>query len=101
MKREEFIAAIGYQGESAIIDKQLLHDIKGLGTEDLIDKGLYKAAFCSALFDENAGTGDKGTENVLAAYNKNLGKQVASVEDLKRLFGVFSIPEGIAKTTMI
>ncbi|MBN2510723.1 MAG: hypothetical protein JXB03_10615 [Spirochaetales bacterium] len=97
MKREEFIATIGYQGDTAITDKNFMSEVKSMNTSALLEKGLFKAAFCSAIY-HTKDTGDASEEQlVLDAYNVNKGVRLTSVDALKRIFGVFGIPEEIAK----
>ena len=101
MKREEFIATVGYQGDTALVDKNLLRTVKDLDTGALLEKGFYKAAFCSALY-KSSESGDFSEEQlVLENYNNNHGVQVPSVEALKRIFGVYNIPEHIERTSLI
>ena len=97
MKREEFVFTIGYQGDTAIVDGQALKKYKKISTTELLEKGLYKSAFCAALYsgDENE------LEAVLKAYNEKSDIQYDSVLALKRLFGVFDIPEDITKVNYI
>ena len=97
MKREEFVFTIGYQGQSAIVDGQAMKKYKSLSTRDLAEKGLFKEAFCSALFSGRK----EETQIVLKQYNKVSGTAILSEEELMRLFGVFGIPEGITKSNVL
>ena len=56
MKRDEFVFVLGYQGDKAIVDGHAKKLFKGASTGELIEKGLFKAAFCSALY---AGTAEE------------------------------------------
>ena len=53
MTRKEFTFTIGFQGDTAIVDKRAMRQYGRLSTMDLAEKGLYRAAFCSALFSGN------------------------------------------------
>ena len=101
MKREEFIATVGYQGDTALVDRNILSAVKGLNTNELLEKGLFKAAFCSALFSSSKDNGSLEEKLVLDYYNSKNQAQIPSVDGLKRLFGVYNIPENIEKTTLI
>lgn len=93
MKREDFVFSIGYSGDTAIVDKGARSRYKDLNTAELLEKGLYRAAFCSALFSEQ----DSDVENVMQVVNKQCGTSINSILQLKRLYGVFSIPENVSK----
>ena len=97
MKKEEFSNTIGYSGNSSIVDKGNLKNYGRLEVSNLLENGLYKQAFSKALFDGDV----NGQETVLASYNEVCGSAYSSVEELKRLFGVFEVPEGIKKIKRI
>lgn len=97
MKRDEFIFTIGYQGQVALVDGHSLKAYKNLSTLELSEKGLFKEAFCAALYDDN----QEEMEQVLAAYNRKSGSNYSSIENLKRLFGVFDVPEKVDKVKII
>ncbi|QEN07421.1 hypothetical protein EXM22_05235 [Oceanispirochaeta crateris] len=95
MKRDDFVSTIGYSGNSAIADKKLQKP--GTPIETLLELGLYKAAFSKALYDENV----HEQEMVLEAYNKASKSSYKSIEELKRLFGVFRVPDKITRVKRI
>ncbi len=97
MTREEFVFSIGFQGESAIIDGKAKKEYGRLGTKELADKGLYRAAFCSALYEDN---GDD-LKYVLNAYNEKSGATLTEIDDMKKLLGVYTVPDGIKKISVI
>jgi hypothetical protein len=97
MRREDFVFCIGYEGATAIVDGRLMRQNASRTTRQLAEKGLFKQALCSALFAGN----DNELAEVLALYNKGTGSSVASVEDLKRIFGVSGVPEGVKKVTVV
>ena len=97
MKKIDFIFAIGYQGVSAIVDKHAKSRYGSLTSEQLAEKGLFKSAFCNALYDEDAAT----LENVVGIYNKMSGETLSSVESMKRLLGVFDVPDNISRVTYV
>jgi hypothetical protein len=91
--REDFIFVIGYSGGTAIVDAAQRRRFGTLPTLELASHGLYKAAVSSAVF-----AGDQAELGaVLDAYNAASTHPVQNVEHLKRLFGVFDVPEGITR----
>ena len=91
--REDFIFVIGYSGGTAIVDAAQRRKYGHLGTKELAEQGLHKAALSSAVH-----SGDpQELELVLSAYNAQTAHPVQSVEHLRRLFGVFDVPDGITR----
>ena len=97
MKREEFSNTIGYSGNSSIVDKSNIKKYGGMDGDALLEKGLYKQAFSKALYEDNRDE----QENVLKSYNAVSGSSYSSVEELKRLFGVFIVPQDITRVKRI
>ncbi|MDA3957783.1 hypothetical protein [Oceanispirochaeta sp.] len=95
MKKDDFVSTIGYSGDSAIVDKKLQKP--GTPIEALLEQGLYKAAFSKALHEKNL----LDQEKVLEVYNLNSKSSYKSIEELKRLFGVFHVPEKITRVKRI
>ena len=89
--------AIGYQGISAIVDKRAKNQYGKLSCKHLAEKGLFKTAFCGALYDGDI----SGLEEVVEIYNRTSGETLSSVESMKRLLGVFGVPENISKATYV
>jgi len=84
MTREEFIFTIGYDGDNAVVDKKSAKAFGKLSAAELFDKGMVKAAVCSAIFSK-----DQGEEQlVLDKYNALAGQPVESFAELKKIFGV-------------
>jgi len=84
--REDFIFTIGYDGPAAVIDG---HDRKlysKLSTQQLAEKGLFRAAYASAVWSKDP----KECELVASIYNKTSGSNVTE-DALQRLFGVFPV----------
>ncbi|MBN1798532.1 MAG: hypothetical protein JW822_08135 [Spirochaetales bacterium] len=93
IKREDFIFTVGYQGDTAIVNANSKRKFSRLGTRELAEKGFFKAAICSALY---AGS-DEELEQVMKIYNEQNEKTIDSIHNLKRIFGVSHVPEGIEK----
>ena len=97
MKREDFMFSIGYSGVSAIVDRQARNRYGRMTSEELAEKGLFKAAFCGALYNDDTDE----MEKVVEIYNNMSGADISSPVYMKRLLGVFSVPEEITKVTYI
>ena len=111
ISREDFVFTVGYEGKTAVVDGNLKKRMRKLSPPALAKEGLYKQALCAAIYDNQLSKKPKGSENleslevvlekVLAIFNKNTEAHLSSVEDLKRTFGVFEVPEGIVNTQII
>jgi len=97
MKREDFVFTIGYTGDTALVDGRAKKEYARLSVQELVEKGLWRAAFCSALFDENQDQMDL----VVQEYNQKSGAHLESVIDMKRMLGVFEVPRDISKTKVL
>jgi len=84
LSREEFIFTIGYDGPVAVVDGQAKKLYSSLSTRQLAEKGLFRAAYSSALWSKDP----KEAEIVAEIYNKASGSSVPQ-SSLQRLFGVF------------
>lgn len=97
MTREDFIFTTGYDGDSAVVDRISKSRYGKLTTEELLEKGFFKPALCSAIYSNN----DKELEKVLESYNFRTEFKVETIEQLKLVLGVHRIPEEITKTVQI
>jgi hypothetical protein len=97
MRREDFVFCIGFEGSTAIIDGRLLRRYGSQSPRQLAESGLFKPALSAAVFGGNP----QELEEVLALYNHATGSPVRSTDELKRIFGVFGVPEGVKKVTVV
>jgi hypothetical protein len=97
MKESDFIFTIGYQGDTAIIDGRQMRKYSSYSFERLLEEGLFKPAFNKALYNDD----EEAMKKVLEAYNRESGSDYPSILSLKRLFGVFGVPEGVGKVSTI
>jgi hypothetical protein len=95
VNRADFLFVIGYDGDKAVVHGQQRRRFGKLDTAQLLEQGLYKAAFCSAEF---SGKADE-LELVRAAMEQVAG-QPCSVEDLRKLFGVYGVPDNIKRVVV-
>ena len=87
LSREEFIFTIGYDGPAAVIDGQAKKRYGSLSTRELAEKGLFRAAYSSAIWSKDP----KDIEAVVEVYNRVSGSSLTADSPLDRLFGVFPI----------
>jgi hypothetical protein len=85
--REEFIFTIGYDGPSAVVDGQAKKRYGALSTGELAERGLFRAAYSSAVYSRKP----EELKTVVDAYNKAAGLSLTADAPLDRLFGVFSV----------
>ena len=97
MRREDFVFCIGFEGSTAIVDGRLMRRHRSATTRQLAEAGLYKQAVCSAVFSSS----DDDLKEILSIYNGRSASPIGTVDDLKRTFGVSSVPEGVKKITVV
>lgn len=95
--REDFAFTIGYQGDTAIVDGSVKRKYLNCSAKKLAENGLFKSAVCHAMYDEN----EKALEDILEIYNSRTSSKIPSALELKKVFGVTEIPEGILKVKII
>jgi hypothetical protein len=66
LSREDFVFTIGYDGPAAVVDGQAKRWYGSLSTAELAEKGLFRAAYSSAIYSKDPGE----LQTVLDAYNK-------------------------------
>ena len=91
LSREEFIFTIGFSGPSAVIDGQSKRRYGSLSTRELAEKGLFRAAYSSAVWSKEKLNEEKDLEIFLEIYNRISGLSLTIDSQLDRLFGVFLI----------
>ena len=87
LSREEFIFTIGYDGPAAVIDGQAKRRYGSLSTKELAEKGLFRAAYSSAIWSKDP----KDMDALIETYNRVSGSSLTPHSSLDRLFGVFAI----------
>jgi hypothetical protein len=95
LTRENFIFTIGYDGPSAVVDSQAKRRYGSLSTAELAERGLFRAAYSSAIFSGDAS--EKAL--VIEKYNASAGTSFKAGDSLDRLFGVF--PVDVKKAVLI
>jgi hypothetical protein len=97
ISRKDFVFTIGYDGGTAVVDGSLRRRFGSLSTDQLAEQGLYKQALCSAVFEGRL----EAVSRVLELYNARAEHKLAHVEELRRMFGVFEVPQGITRTLVV
>jgi hypothetical protein len=87
LSREDFVFTIGYDGPSAVVDGQAKKRYKSLSTRELAEKGLFRAAYSSAIWSKEP----KDMEALIKTYNRISGSSLTLDSPLERLFGVFQV----------
>ena len=87
LSREEFIFTIGYDGPAAVVDGQAKRRYGALSTRELAEKGLFRAAYSSAIWSKEP----QDMEALVEIYNRVSGSSLTIDSPLDRLFGVFPI----------
>jgi hypothetical protein len=87
LSREDFIFTIGYDGPAAVVDGQAKKRFGKLSTRELAEKGLFRAAYSSAIYSRNPAELDALVET----YNRTAGTSYTASSSLDRLFGVFPV----------
>jgi hypothetical protein len=87
LSREDFVFTIGYDGPAAVVDNQAKKRYGALSTRELAEKGLFRAAYSSAVYAKDPGE----METLVGIYNKAAGASLTVNSPLDRLFGVFPV----------
>jgi hypothetical protein len=85
--REDFIFTIGYEGPAAVVDGQAKRRYGKLSTKELAEKGMFRAAYSSALYAKSR----EEMQTLLEMYNQTAGTAYTVDSSLDRLFGVFPV----------
>lgn len=93
--REDFIFAIGFEGAVAVVDGKAKKEFGKLSTMELAEKGLYRAAFSSALYSKKP----EEMKAFIEHFNAKAGTKYAEASQLSRLFGVYL--EEVSKTMVL
>jgi hypothetical protein len=95
ISREDFIFAIGFEGAQAVVDGRAKREFGKLSTMELAEKGLFRAAFSSALYSHKPAE----MKSFIDFFNKVAGTSYSEQAELSRLFGVYL--EEITKTIVL
>jgi len=87
LSRADFTFTIGYDGPLAVVDGHAKKRYGSLSTAQLAEKGLFRAAYSSAVYSGDS----KEMALVIEMYNKIAGTSYGPADSLERLFGVFPI----------
>ncbi|MFW5801237.1 MAG: hypothetical protein ACOCVC_04355 [Spirochaeta sp.] len=93
INRQDFIFTIGYTGMAAVVDAEGKKRYGNLSAQQLMDKGLYRCAFASVIYDNN----ETELQQFVDEFRTKTRIQVESVDQVRRLFGVYQVPDGIEK----
>lgn len=97
MTRSEFVFTIGFLGDAALVDKRAMRLYSKLGTMELARKGLSRAAFCSALHSAD----EREMAEFVEFFGRQAGVEGLTADRLKRLFGIYTVPEDVTRTIVV
>lgn len=97
MNREDFVFLVGFKRDVAIVSKAMVKKYGKFSTNQLLQEGLYRSAFCSALF----GGVEAEMQAVVDRVNEDCGLTIKSSQQLMRLYGVFSVPPSGIKIKLL
>ena len=97
MTRNAFVFCVGYDGGTAIVDRKLESRYGRLGTKDLFAQGLYKPAVASAIYSKS----DSDLEWLRQEYSRIIGRELPSIDVLKRTVGVSEVYPTIQRTAFL
>jgi len=98
MKKIEFVCSIGFQGNKAIVDARMKRKLRDLKPESLLKAGLLRPAVCAALWD--AQEDSQRFSEFATLFNAETGMALEA-EGLKRLVGVYTIPDKQIQTLVV
>ena len=87
LSRGDFVFTIGYDGPVAVVDARARQKYGRLSTAELAEKGLFRAAYSSAVWSKDPA----GLKAVVETYNRLSGSSLTVDSQLDRLFGVFPV----------
>ena len=97
MRREDFLFTVGYDGDSAVVDKKAKRKYSKMTTMELMNEGFFKPALCSAIYSENPDE----LNAVLEKYNSLTEKKIETVDQLKLVLGIQKMPQEIEEIIQI
>jgi len=95
ISREDFIFTIGFEGSVAVVDGKAKKEFGALSTMQLAEKGLYRAAFSSALYSKKP----EEMKSFMEFFNEKARTGYTEASQLSRLFGVYL--EEVTKTLVL
>jgi hypothetical protein len=98
MTKADFVWTVGYQGNTALVNKTMKSKYRNPVSSVLLEAGFLRAAFCAALWEnkERQGALEQFTQHFTSTTGLSL-----STEEIMRLLGVFKLPEAAIKVQSI
>jgi hypothetical protein len=91
ISKKDFVWTIGFQGNMAIVNKRERTAHRDLSPRVLLEAGLLRAAFCSALWEAEIESRADALEAFRSDFASVTGLNLG-VEDIKRMLGVYQVP---------
>lgn len=80
-----------------MVDRTARKQYGRLDTQELLQEGLHRAAFCSALYRGD----EEELQLVCEKFAEVSGLQSTTVDRLKRLFGVTTVPDNVTRVMLV
>ncbi len=84
MKREDYVFAVGFDGNKAIVDKRSRSRYGKMDARALADNGMFKAAYRRSVFDNDL----QAADYVLTKLNEISPVKYERSSGLAKVFGV-------------
>jgi hypothetical protein len=91
IKKKDFIWTIGFQGNTAIVNRKESAAHRELDPVRLLEEGMLRAAFCSALWQQEIENKADSLEKFREDFKRITGLQLG-IEEMKRMLGVYQVP---------
>lgn len=92
IKKNDFIWHIGFQGNTAIVNRRQKNAFRNSLPQVLLEAGYFRAAFCSALWESEVEKKEGAMDAFIQSFGQSTGFK-PSTDELKRMMGVYQIPD--------
>ena len=100
MNKNDFVWCVGYSGNVAVVNKRARSTYGKLDETELLEKGLLRPAFCTALWALEIDKDENRMNVFLQGLSGKIGGKLA-IDDAKRMLGVYKVPEGNVRTLSV
>ncbi len=91
IKKHDFIWTIGFQGNTAIVNKRQRTESRDITPSVLLAEGMLRAAFSSALWEQEIESKATALEDFRLLFVKATGLDIG-LDNIKRMLGVYQVP---------
>lgn len=98
MTKADFVWTVGYSGNTALVNKTMKARFRNPNFGSLLEEGFLRAALCVALWEEAKEA--KPLDGFVSLFNDRTGLGMGT-DEIKRLLGVYKVPDDGVKTQQI